>query len=68
MEFSIIIPTFNEEKRIEDTVREIYKYFAKRGKDFEIIVVDDGSSDGTVGFLVNLKKEFKNFSPGEKLW
>jgi|SRR3989344_205782 len=60
MEFSIIIPTFNEEKRIEDTVREIYKYFAKRGKDFEIIVVDDGSSDGTVGFLVNLKKEFKN--------
>lgn len=60
MEFSIVIPTFNEEKRIENTVREIYEYFARKRKNFEIIVVDDGSIDDTVRLLQDLKKKFKN--------
>ena len=60
MEFSIVIPTFNEEKRIENTVRQIYKYFTKKRKNFEVIVIDDGSSDGTVRLLQDLKKKLKN--------
>ncbi len=60
MYFSVVVPTYNEEKRIENTLREIYKYFAKRGKNFEVIVIDDGSSDDTVRLLQDLKKKFKN--------
>jgi len=42
---SIIIPAYNEEKRIVSTLEKISEFF----KDdlHEIIVVDDGSSDGT---------------------
>lgn len=49
-ELSIIIPAFNEEKRLGDTLARIRDYFASRSPAFagtEIIVVDDGSTDGT---------------------
>jgi len=42
---SIIIPAYNEEKRIVKTLEEVEKTFAEM--DYEIIVVDDGSSDNT---------------------
>lgn len=50
-ELSIIIPAFNEEKRLAATLSRIRDYFAARSPAFaglEILVVDDGSSDGTV--------------------
>lgn len=42
---SIIIPAYNEEKRIKHTLQIIRSYLGK--KDYEIIVVDDGSTDLT---------------------
>ena len=42
---SIIIPAYNEEKRIVSTLEKISEFF--KDQDCEIIVVDDGSSDGT---------------------
>tara|TARA_X000000950_G_C13637922_1_gene546311 strand:+ start:34 stop:768 length:735 start_codon:yes stop_codon:yes gene_type:complete len=44
---SIIIPTFQEEKSIEKTINIIYSYFNKTRVPFEIIIVDDNSSDRT---------------------
>lgn len=44
---SIIIPAFNEEKTIEETIKTLDQYFTDNGKDFEIIVIDDGSRDQT---------------------
>ncbi len=44
---SIIIPAYNEEKRIGDSLDKILKFLAGFDYTFEIIVVDDGSSDGT---------------------
>ncbi len=41
---SIIIPTYNEEESIENTLINI----KKQGNDYEIIIVDDGSSDKTI--------------------
>jgi dolichyl-phosphate beta-glucosyltransferase len=43
----VVIPAFNEEHRIEGTLERIRGHLAASGSNHEIIVVDDGSSDGT---------------------
>jgi len=57
-DLSIVIPAYNEESRIALTVRDIVSYCRTRGRAFELILVDDGSRDGTtlVGRL--LSREF----------
>ena len=50
-ELSIVIPAFNEEKRLGITLSRICDYFAARSPALagvEILVIDDGSSDATV--------------------
>lgn len=44
---SIIIPAFNEEETITNTLDSISVFLSNRDFDFEIIVVDDGSKDNT---------------------
>lgn len=46
-DLSIIVPAFNEERRIGKTIEAIQKYFAGKKITREIIVVDDGSTDNT---------------------
>lgn len=50
-DLSIIIPAFNEEKRIGPTLVEINEFLAASLLSYEIVVVDDGSSDGTVALV-----------------
>lgn len=45
---SIIIPAFNEEKRLGRTLEQVLSCVRQRGWDAEVLVVDDGSSDATV--------------------
>jgi dolichyl-phosphate beta-glucosyltransferase len=47
-DLSVIIPAYNEEHRLPSTLRSVYDYLAASGKSFEVLVVDDGSHDGTV--------------------
>jgi glycosyltransferase involved in cell wall biosynthesis len=47
-ELSIIIPAYNEESRLPKTLDQIHAYLNATGVSSEVIVVDDGSSDGTV--------------------
>lgn len=49
IELSIIIPAYNEEKRLPQTLEEIQSYLEKRPTplNYEILVVDDGSTDQT---------------------
>jgi len=42
---SIIIPALNEEEAIGETVRKIQDIFDSTKRRFEVIVVDDGSTD-----------------------
>lgn len=48
MFLSIIIPAFNEENRLKETLCRISAYLLARYTDSEIIIVDDGSSDRTI--------------------
>lgn len=57
MDISIIIPAFNEELRIAPTLRSVDGFFANKGLRYEILVVDDGSSDATVALVESMATE-----------
>ncbi len=57
MYLSVIIPVFNEEKKIARTVRSFHDYLRYQKYDFEIIIVNDGSVDKTVTIINRLKDE-----------
>src|SRR6266478_2891941 len=44
---SVVIPVYNEEERLPMTLKRICDYLSKRSLSFEVIVVDDGSTDRT---------------------
>src|SRR5260370_38402588 len=46
-ELSIIIPSYNEELRLPATLERVAAYLAAYGREAEVLVVDDGSKDGT---------------------
>src|SRR5262249_17512754 len=50
--FSVVIPSFNRVALLATTLKSV---FAQRSTDFEIIVVDDGSTDGTMDYLQSLE-------------
>jgi dolichyl-phosphate beta-glucosyltransferase len=45
--WSVVIPAFNEARRLPPYLEEIIAFFDGRGAPYEVIVVDDGSRDGT---------------------
>jgi len=47
LDLSIIIPAFNEEARLPRGLAKIRAYFAEHPRNLEVLVVDDGSTDGT---------------------
>ncbi len=49
----MVIPAYNEENRLPDTLARICAYFRERSAPVEILVVDDGSSDGTADFAAS---------------
>jgi len=57
---SVIIPAYNEEKRLPKTLEEIDKYLSRQSYDYEIIVVNDGSKDETAKVVRNLEIRIKN--------
>ena len=59
MYLSIIVPAYNEEKRLPKTLLDMDKYLRKQKYEYEIIVVNDGSSDKTVEKVKKLKSEIK---------
>ena len=57
--FSLILPAYNEAGRIEDCVKEVEKHFKDIGEDYEIIIAEDGSTDGTDKIAAKLAKADK---------
>ncbi len=57
LQFSIVIPVYNEAENIEPMVREIQAAFDGRPEAYEVIFVDDASSDDSPAVLQRLTLE-----------
>ncbi len=57
MKLSVVIPAYNEEESISDTLRSLYATLCKYAIPHEIWVTNDNSKDNTLGVLQELQKE-----------
>ena len=57
-ELSIVIPSYNEEARLPRSLEKIRAYVAEHHPDAEVIVVDDGSKDGTARVVEQWQREW----------
>ena len=55
IKLSVVIPAYNEEKRITQTLQEVDEYLEKQNYGYEILVVDNGSNDRTVEIVKKLE-------------
>lgn len=76
VQFSILVPAYNENEHILDNLKETCRVFKEAGWKFEVIVVDDGSSDKTLTKLyqaakklppVRVKRHYQNHGKGRAL-
>ncbi|MEM3101501.1 MAG: glycosyltransferase family 2 protein [Candidatus Nitrosotenuis sp.] len=56
IEFSIIVPAFNEEETIEKFLKNLQGVLSGIDSTYEIIVVDDGSTDDTFSIVSNIQE------------
>lgn len=59
MKLSIVIPTFNEKRRLPDTYQSIVRYLEKKNIKAEIVFSDGGSTDGTKEYIESLVRQRK---------
>lgn len=57
---SILIPVFNEEENISPLYDRLMTALKKTGRTYEVIFIDDGSSDGTLEILLNINQRNPN--------
>ncbi len=57
VKISVIIPMYNEEENAKDTIARVTRLMTDTGEPFEIIPVNDGSTDGTLGVLDGIAGE-----------
>ena len=70
MKISLVIPAYNEEKNIESCLIKWSEYLGETKYDYEIIVSEDGSTDGTYEIakrMASKNKRIKVFHSAEKL-
>lgn len=57
MHLSVIVPVFNEQEILHQSICIFYNYLIKQDFDFEIIIVNDGSTDDTKKIALQLVRE-----------
>ena len=60
MLLSIVVPAYNEEKRIEACLKKIYEFTQSQGYDYEVIISDDGSKDDTRTIVKRYAEDWNN--------
>ncbi|MHA1671205.1 MAG: dolichyl-phosphate beta-glucosyltransferase [Promethearchaeota archaeon] len=57
---SILVPAYNEGKRIPKFLGELIKFSSQNLENFEILIIDDGSNDDTKEVVLSLIKNHRN--------
>jgi glycosyltransferase involved in cell wall biosynthesis len=60
MKISFVVPTYNRKDLLQVTLSYLEKQFIPDGSEFEVIVVDDGSTDGTDRVVNDFKRKMNN--------
>jgi len=50
-DLSVVLPVYNEAHVLDETLRSLVRFLEARGEPFELVCVDDGSRDGSLGIL-----------------
>jgi dolichyl-phosphate beta-glucosyltransferase len=61
---SVVVPAYNEERRLPDTLEQILAYLDRQAYRFELIVADDGSADRTAVLVEALAARRPNADDG----
>ena len=59
---SVIVPAYNESQRLPETLTRIREHLDATGEEYEVIVADDGSTDGTVAHVRTLEPGWPQLS------
>ena len=62
MDLSIVSPMYNEEKNVEGTVEELRRVLAEYAKPWELILVNDGSTDRSLEVAQGICEKYPNVS------
>lgn len=62
MDLSIVIPAYNEEANLSSTLKDIAGYLKTKSYSYEVIIVDDGSTDKTAEIASSSAGMFGSFS------
>jgi glycosyltransferase involved in cell wall biosynthesis len=54
---SVVVPAYNEAARIPSTLRQVVAYLERRGDPYELLIVDDGSTDETAQVVEEICRE-----------
>ncbi len=57
MDISVVIPAYNEALRLGPSLQRVVTYLRERGESYEVLVVDDGSTDATADVAQKLAAE-----------
>ena len=56
--FSLVIPAYNEQENVEPLLNRVAAALGQLGASFEVIIVDDGSTDATPQLLADAKRKY----------
>jgi len=59
-QISIVVPFYNEEDNIEELYRRLTEVLTSLGKTYELVFIDDGSTDSTYQIMMRLHQKDKN--------
>ena len=59
-EVAVIVPVYNEEDNVLPMAREVSEAMKKSGRSYELVFVDDASTDGTWKKIEEVRRQFPN--------